>query len=162
IQPSVTAPDGRGTGKRPRDCTVPPATGRSRNTLMDQPGSSTPSYFPSQISGACRVGFLPQVHPNPQASARALLRGWGAGRVNCMPNVTQLLEDAAAGNPNAASDLLPLVYDELRALAAAKLAAERPGQTLQATALVHEAYLRLIGGADGDPGWDNRGHFFAA
>jgi hypothetical protein len=60
-----------------------------------------------------------------------------------MPDVTQLLDSAAAGDPKAAADLLPLVYDELRQLAAAKLAHEKPGQTLQATALVHEVWLRL-------------------
>ena len=65
-----------------------------------------------------------------------------------------------AGDRGAARDLLPLVYDELRRLASRKLAQEAPGQTLQATALVHEAYLRLVGGDD--PGWDGRGHFFAA
>ena len=63
--------------------------------------------------------------------------------------------------PRAAADLLPLVYDELRKLAAARLAAERPGQTLQPTALVHEAYLRLVGG-DQPQDWNGRGHFFAA
>jgi DNA-directed RNA polymerase specialized sigma24 family protein len=63
-----------------------------------------------------------------------------------MSDVTRLLDAAAAGNPKAAEDLLPLVYDELRKLAAARLAAEKPGQTLQATALVHEAYVRLVGG----------------
>jgi RNA polymerase sigma factor (TIGR02999 family) len=66
-----------------------------------------------------------------------------------------------AGDPRAASELLPLVYDELRKLAAARLADEMPGQTLQPTALVHEAYLRLVG--DGQPrDWNGRGHFFAA
>jgi RNA polymerase sigma factor (TIGR02999 family) len=65
------------------------------------------------------------------------------------------------GQPRAARELLPLVYDELRRLAAQRLAREAPGQTLQATALVHEAYLRLIGG-DPDRAWDGRGHFFAA
>jgi RNA polymerase sigma factor (TIGR02999 family) len=79
-----------------------------------------------------------------------------------MSDVTRLLDAAAAGDPRAAENLLPLVYDELRRLAAVKLAPEQPGQTLQATALVHEAYLRLVGGTTGDPGWDNRGHFFAA
>jgi RNA polymerase sigma factor (TIGR02999 family) len=78
-----------------------------------------------------------------------------------MSEVTQLLDAAAAGDRQAAADLLPLVYDELRKLAAARMAAESPGQTLQPTALVHEAYLRLIGPAD-EPRWDNRGHFFAA
>src|SRR5215211_4005004 len=78
-----------------------------------------------------------------------------------MADVTRLLDAAAAGDPRAAADLLPLVYDELRKLAAARMAAESPGQTLQPTALVHEAYLRLIGPADGLR-WDSRGHFFAA
>jgi RNA polymerase sigma factor (TIGR02999 family) len=68
---------------------------------------------------------------------------------------------AAAGDPVAANELLPLVYAELRSLAAARMAAEAPGQTLQATALVHEAYLRLVGGA-GSPPWNGRAHFFAA
>ena len=78
-----------------------------------------------------------------------------------MSDVTRLLDAAAAGDHNAAADLLPLVYDELRQLAAARMAAESPDQTLQPTALVHEAYLRLVGTPDGDR-WDNRGHFFAA
>jgi RNA polymerase sigma factor (TIGR02999 family) len=78
-----------------------------------------------------------------------------------MSDVTRLLDAAAAGDPAAATDLLPLVYDELRKLAAARLAAEKPGQTLQATALVHEAYLRLVG--DGQPrDWNGRVHFLAA
>jgi RNA polymerase sigma factor (TIGR02999 family) len=78
-----------------------------------------------------------------------------------MSDVTRVLSAAAAGDPKAAADLLPLVYDELRRLAAARLAAERPGQTLQATALVHEAYLRLVGGDAARP-WAGRGHFFGA
>src|SRR4051812_44650582 len=77
-----------------------------------------------------------------------------------MADVTHILAAAEAGDPKAAVDLLPLVYDELRKLAAARLAAEPSGQTLQPTALVHEAYLRLVGA--GDRGWDSRGHFFAA
>jgi RNA polymerase sigma factor (TIGR02999 family) len=78
-----------------------------------------------------------------------------------MADVTQLLATAATGDPHAAAELLPLVYGELRQLAAARMAAESPGQTLQPTALVHEAYLRLVGG--GPPtGWNGRGHFFAA
>ena len=75
-----------------------------------------------------------------------------------MSNVTQLLEAANLGNRQAAAELLPLVYDELRKLAAAKMAGEKPGQTLDATALVHEAYLRLVG----DQQFENRRHFFAA
>src|SRR5262245_8012121 len=97
-----------------------------------------------------------------------------------MENLTQILDRAAHGDSGAAQQLLPLVYDELRKLAAAKLAQEKPGQTLQATALVHEAYLRLVGpagpagpesradlnvGARSRPAggsYDSRGHFFAA
>src|SRR5262245_39730393 len=78
-----------------------------------------------------------------------------------MSDVTRLIEAAQAGDRRAAADLLPLVYDELRALAAARLAAEPAGHTLQPTALVHEAYLRLVGPAD-VPRWDSHGHFFAA
>jgi RNA polymerase sigma factor (TIGR02999 family) len=78
-----------------------------------------------------------------------------------MSDVTRLLEAAASGDRLAAADLLPLIYDELRKLAAARMAQEKPGQTLDATALVHEAYLRLVGPADGGR-WQNRGHFFAA
>jgi RNA polymerase sigma factor (TIGR02999 family) len=78
-----------------------------------------------------------------------------------MSDVTHLLDAAAAGDPKAAAELLPLVYDELRKLAAGRMAAESSGQTLQATALVHEAYLRLVGG-DQARGWNGRGHFFAA
>lgn len=78
-----------------------------------------------------------------------------------MTEVTRILAAAKAGDREAAAQLLPLVYVELRKLAAARLAQETPGQTLQATALVHEAYLRLVGPAD-QAQWDNRGHFFAA
>jgi DNA-directed RNA polymerase specialized sigma24 family protein len=95
-----------------------------------------------------------------------------------MSDVTRILSQIDAGDPTAAELLLPLVYKELRKLAAAKLTQEKPGQTLQATALVHEAYLRLVGGADRrqeteesnpspdsfhrSPGFSSRGHFFAA
>ena len=78
-----------------------------------------------------------------------------------MNEVTQMLAALEQGDPHAADQLLPLVYDELRKLAGARLAAEPPGQTLQPTALVHEAYLRLVG-TDEDPHWAGRGHFFAA
>jgi RNA polymerase sigma factor (TIGR02999 family) len=78
-----------------------------------------------------------------------------------MSEVTRILSAIEGGDPSAAEQLLPLVYDELRRLAAAKLAQERPGQTLQATALVHEAYLRLVD-ADEARHWNSRGHFFAA
>ncbi len=75
--------------------------------------------------------------------------------------MTRILSDLAAGDAQAAGQLLPLVYDELRKLAAARMAAEAPGNTLNATALVHEAYLRLVGPTE-EACWDNRGHFFAA
>jgi RNA polymerase sigma factor (TIGR02999 family) len=78
-----------------------------------------------------------------------------------MAHVTRLLDAAAAGDSHAAAELLPLVYAELRMLAAQRLAQEKPGQTLEATALVHEAYLRLVGG-DESRDWAGRGHFFAA
>lgn len=84
-----------------------------------------------------------------------------------MSDVTQILSQIESGDPSAAEQLLPLVYEELRKLAAAKLAFEKPGQTLQATALVHEAFLRLVA-APQNPAdkvtshWDGRGHFFAA
>ena len=79
-----------------------------------------------------------------------------------MSNVTSILSKIESGDPSAAAELLPLVYNELRKLAAAKLAHERSGHSLQATALVHEANLRLIGDGQDEPSWDNRGHFFAA
>jgi RNA polymerase sigma factor (TIGR02999 family) len=84
-----------------------------------------------------------------------------------MSDVTRILSAIEQGNPRAAERLLPLVYDELRKLAAQRLALEKPGQTLQATALVHEAYVRLVpspGRESGDSkqNWQNRGHFFAA
>src|SRR5262245_42619519 len=78
-----------------------------------------------------------------------------------MSDVTQILQQIEAGDPSAAEQLLPLVYDELRKLAAAKLAHEKPDQTLQATALVHEAYLRLVG-SDQPHQWSGRAHFFGA
>jgi RNA polymerase sigma factor (TIGR02999 family) len=78
-----------------------------------------------------------------------------------MSEVTRILREASGGDPEAASQILPLIYSELRTLAAQKLARETPGQTLQPTALVHEAYLRLVDQQQ-EQHWDNRGHFFAA
>ena len=78
-----------------------------------------------------------------------------------MGDVTQILSQIESGDPTAAEQLLPLVYEELRKLAAARLAHEKPGQTLEATALVHEAYLRLVDSTTA-PNWNSRGHFFAA
>ncbi len=79
-----------------------------------------------------------------------------------MNPVTQLITRLESGDPQAAAELLPLVYQELRTLAAQKLSQEPAGQSLEGTALVHEAYLRLIGSNGADQQWDNRGHFFAA
>ena len=79
-----------------------------------------------------------------------------------MSEVTHILNAIEQGDPGATEQLMPLVYDELRRLAAKRLAGEKPGQTLQATALVHEAYLRLVGANDQGQVWDGRGHFFAA
>lgn len=78
-----------------------------------------------------------------------------------MSDVTRLLSEIESGNPKASEDLLPLVYDELRKLAASRLAKESPGQTIQATALVHDAYVRLVDGC-AEQAWDSRGHFFSA
>jgi RNA polymerase sigma factor (TIGR02999 family) len=78
-----------------------------------------------------------------------------------MSDVTRILSQIESGDPSAAEELLPLVYEELRKLAAAKLAQEKPGQTLQATALVHDAYLRIVD-VDQAQHWGSRGHFFAA
>src|SRR5262245_10973505 len=78
-----------------------------------------------------------------------------------MSEVTRILSAIEQGDPAVSAELLPLVYEELRQLAAARLAQEKPGQTLQPTALVHEAYLRLVDGHAAQC-WDNRGHFFAA
>lgn len=79
-----------------------------------------------------------------------------------MTDVTHILSQIESGDPSAAEQLLPLVYHELRKLAAAKLAHEKPGQTLQATALVHEAYLRLVGRGQQGPAWESRAHFLSA
>src|SRR6188474_3046378 len=78
-----------------------------------------------------------------------------------MSDITQILNRIESGDPSAAEQLMPLVYDELRKLAAAKLVQEKPGQTLQATALVHDAYIRLVD-VNLAQHWDSRGHFFAA
>ena len=94
--------------------------------------------------------------------ATLFLRGAAAGGIFArMSDVTHILSAIEQGDPHAAEQLLPLVYEELRKLAAVKLAQEKPGQTLQATALVHEAYLRLVD-VERVQQWDSRGHFFAA
>jgi RNA polymerase sigma factor (TIGR02999 family) len=94
-------------------------------------------------------------------SASEFLRSTAFRGACAMSDVTRILESIERGDPHASEQLLPLVYDELRKLAAAMMAREAPGHTLQATALVHEAYLRLVGG-DNEKPWDGRGHFFAA
>src|SRR5437879_9741659 len=81
--------------------------------------------------------------------------------LDSMSDVTRVLSAIEQGDPHAAEHLLPLVYEELRKLAAQKLAQEKPGQTLEATALVHEAYIRLVDVAEAQH-WNSRGHFFAA
>jgi RNA polymerase sigma factor (TIGR02999 family) len=90
-----------------------------------------------------------------------LLARLAGGIFRAMSDVTRILSEVEQGDPRAAENLLPLVYDELRKLAAASLAQEKPGQTLQATALVHEAYLRLVD-VEKARQWNSRGHFFAA
>lgn len=87
--------------------------------------------------------------------------GAGLTTMGAMSDVTRILLQFESGDPSAAEPLLPLVYEELRKLATARLALEQPGQTLQATALVHEAYMRLVEPGD-EAQWDHRGHFFAA
>src|ERR671927_217096 len=96
--------------------------------------------------------------PPPRETSRS-----PRGRLPRMTAVKRILSAIEQGDPHAAEQLLPLVYDELRRLAAQKLAQEKPGQTLEATALVHEAYLRLVGTGQGDePRWESRGHFYVA
>src|SRR5262249_17598708 len=96
-------------------------------------------------------GLTPRCWPVPSAPVM----------LDLMSDVTRILSAIEQGDPHAACKLLPLVYDELRRLAAARLADEKPGQTLQPTALVHEAYVRLVG-PEPDQHWNSRGHFFAA
>src|SRR5262249_15271553 len=96
-----------------------------------------------------------------QAPLSGCGRSWRRLCCGGMSDVTHILVAIEQGDPHAAAQLLPLVYDELRQLAARRLAQEKPGQTLQATALVHEAYLRLVG-RDQAQHWNGRGHFFAA
>jgi RNA polymerase sigma factor (TIGR02999 family) len=96
-----------------------------------------------------------------ELSRRAFAAGLARQKDVSMNEATRILDAIGQGDANAAAQLLPLVYDELRRLAAARMAKEQPGQTLQPTALVHEAYLRLVGQED-ERHWDSRGHFFAA
>ncbi len=95
------------------------------------------------------------------ACTRVVVSGRGAGYNREMSDVTEILSKIEAGDAKAADGLLPLVYEQLRELAASRMLNERPDHTLQGTALVHEAYLRLVG-SPGGQSWENRGHFFAA
>ena len=111
--------------------------------------------------GGDRLGITARWDGLPAIGTFELCSGQPRVDSAVMSNLTRLLDSAAAGDSKAAAELLPLVYDELRKLAAAKLAHEKPGQTLDATALVHEAYVRLVG-ADQPQDWNGRGHFFAS
>src|SRR5262249_38099156 len=111
------------------------------------------------IGGLAGRSNDPSAHPVRRAGASEIL-------VSPMSEVTRILSAIEQGDPHAAEQLLPLVYEELRQLAAVRLAQEKPGQTLQPTALVHEAYLRLVASPGQEPGesqphWNSRGHFFA-
>jgi RNA polymerase sigma factor (TIGR02999 family) len=110
---------------------------------------------------ARRIGRLKALGSALPAVGRRYFAATFALLVAPMSDVTRILSAIDQGDPHAAEQLLPLVYDELRKLAAAKLAQERPGQTLEGTALVHEAYVRLVD-VDQAQKWDSRGHFFAA
>ncbi len=108
-----------------------------------------------------RGRFSPQKISHAHSEPVKTGEQWASCRRRAMSDVTPILSAIEQGDAGAASQLLPLVYDELRKLAAQKMAHEQPGQTLEATALVHEAYLRLVGDDPRKP-WDGRGHFFAA
>src|SRR5262249_38411695 len=124
--------------------------------LEQPPGLSWRAHFRARV-GLVRVGperRRPGVGPGRDVA------GWSGGAPG-MGEVTRILSAIEQGDPKAAEELLPLVYDELRKLSARRLAREKLGQTLQPTALVHEAYLRLVGDRP-EGAWDSRGHFFAA
>src|SRR5207244_3583855 len=110
---------------------------------------------------AALSSFLCLLAMNAQPGYTAAIRLSLSTLSPAMTEVTRILSAIEQGDPHAAEQLLPLVYDELRKLAAQKLAQEKPGQTLQATALVHEVYLRLVDGEKAQH-WNSRGHFFAA
>src|SRR6476660_5612514 len=115
---------------------------------------------PSSSNSAISPGApTPKLPGTATTGAWCLPPLWKPVTLLLMNDVTQILNAIEQGNPQAAEQLLPLVYDELRKLAAQKLAQEKPGQTLQATALVHEAYVRLVD-PDQAQQWNSRGHFF--
>jgi RNA polymerase sigma factor (TIGR02999 family) len=105
--------------------------------------------------------FIIRVRLQPNGALSAKISESQGGIIGVMTDVTKILSQIESGDPTAAEQLLPLVYDELRRLAAHRIAREKPGQTLQATALVHEAYLRLVDDESAKH-WDSRGHFFSA
>src|SRR5262249_41561610 len=161
---------------RPR-CAGSSGCGRRRSS---SPGfrsaacSATMSFFSPrrQRGGECWSEWKQRLNP-PVRAARfgrqqfiELLSFPPAIILQVMTDVTRILSAIQRGDPHAAAQLLPLVYDELRKLAAQKLAHEKPGQTLDATGLVHEAYLRLVASGDASASreryWNSRGHFFAA
>ena len=124
-------------------------------------------WFPSRHSGPSSLRIDVWQPPVPSSPGRSGVHWFPPpvhprrGILTSVPDVTEVLNAIQRGDRQAAAELLPLVYDELRKLAAARLAVEKPGQTLQPTALVHEAYLRLVGGTHPQD-WNGRGHFFAA
>ena len=136
----------------------------TRRKCPEKPWDETPRAEPARFGPKCsikgRFGETTPVEALLDRRAHWKRRNF-SGMLVSMSDVTHILSEIEQGDPTAAEQLLPLVYAELRKLAAAKLAQEKPGQTLQATALVHEAYLRLLGGENAT-NWKGRGHFFGA
>src|SRR5262245_23553972 len=147
-----------------------PTPGRANSSPLPRGPGATGSWSSTTRQKAIRPAGRNDSGADPAPPPSRVVCGrlqWGAAyslppdSARTMSEVTRALAALGSGDPAAAGQLLPLVYDELRKLAAAKLAHEKPGQTLQPTALVHEAYLRLVGGDPAQP-WAGRGHFFAA
>ncbi len=145
-----------------------PMAGRSLPGVAGSPAPGPAPFVRDQPWDKVGAGA-----PGPSASrsplgAKAGVGGWAPrsgrapGASTAMNDVTRILSAIEQGDPKASGELLPVIYRELRRLAQQRLALEKPGQTLQATALVHEAYLRLVGAGDAPAGWGGRGHFFAA
>ena len=136
---------------------------------LGQPGKVTSRYHVLASGFMLKAGDPPSGQSRSGPARRKVIsaliaivvRKDGPGRLSAMTEVTRILAAIEQGDAQVAGQLLPLVYTELRRLAAQKLSHEKPGLTLEATALVHEAYLRLVGDERGK-GWDSRGHFFAA
>ncbi len=116
---------------------------------------STPATFSPHPTAPIRVNAMASTGPDPAPEPRTT-------SPRTVHDVTMLLQAVGQGDENAAAQLLPLVYEELRKLAQARMHQESPGQTLQPTALVHEAYMRLVDSQGKSPRWDGRGHFFGA